>query len=117
MEAIKETQAPIMYVSNLVTQPGETDHYDVSDHLAILDHYLGSRRVDVVVSNNARIDESIIENYLRTENKTLVQLDREKIKEHGTRIIEDDILSIEDGKIRHNAMKTAFLIFSYLMQK
>ena len=116
VEAMEQASAPIMYISNLVTQPGETDNYSVSDHLMILNKYLGKRKVDLVVSNNARIDEEIIKTYLRTEGKTLVQLDRNGVIGQGCQIIEDDIFSTEDGKIRHNALKTAFLIFSCLMK-
>lgn len=116
VDTIRQAEAPVMYVSNLVTQPGETDGYNVSDHLAILNKYLKQRRVDIVVGNNAQIDEDIAEKYLVTENKTLARLDRENIRQMGADIIEDNIFSIEDGKIRHNALKTAFLIFSYLMR-
>ena len=115
VNALEQASAPIMYVSNLVTQPVETDGYNVSDHLQILNKYLGKRKVDLVVSNHAEIDEKIADRYLRIENKTLVRLDREKIELMGTKIIEDDIFSIEDGRIRHDALKSAFLIFSYLM--
>ena len=114
--ALEKAKAPIMYVSNLVSQPGETDGYNVSDHLEILNKYLGKRKVDLVVSNHAEIDEKVAAKYLQTENKTLVRLDREKIEPMGAKIIEDDIFSIENGKIRHDAMKTAFLIFSCLMR-
>ena len=116
VEAIGQSAAPIMYVSNLVTQPGETDGYDVSDHLRVLNQYLKRRRVDVVIGNNADIDPRIVSLYLESENKTLVKLDRENIARQGARIIEDDIFAIEDDRIRHNALKTAFLIFSYLME-
>ena len=118
VEAIQAAGAPIMYVSNLVTQPGETDHYNVSDHLSVLNKYLRNRRVDVVLGNNATIDERIVTRYLTSENKTLVALDREAIAAQGARIIEDDIFSIDgEGRIRHDALKTAFLIFSYLMRE
>ena len=117
VEEIRKSPAPIMYVSNLVTQPGETDGYNVSDHLAVLNRYLKGRKVDIVLANDAEIDPEITENYLRTENKTLVELDREKIAAQGARIIEGDIFMIdESGSIRHDALQTSFLIFSYLME-
>ena len=116
VDAINRSKAPIMYVSNLVTQPGETDHYNVSDHLRVLNSYLGKRNVDIVLANNAQIDNSIRERYLETEKKTVVELDREKVEAMGTRIIEDDIFCIDDDRIRHDALKTAFLVFSYLME-
>ncbi len=116
VDAINRAKAPIMYVSNLVTQPGETDRYSVSDHLRVLNRYLDKRTVDIVLANNAKIDDSIRERYLETEKKTVVELDRERVRAMGTRIIEDDIFCIDDDRIRHNALKTAFLIFSYLME-
>ena len=82
----------------------------------MLNSYLGNRKVDIVVANNAEIDPKIIERYLVTENKTLVALDREKTEELGARIIEDDIFCIEEERIRHKALHTAFLVFSYLME-
>lgn len=117
VKEIESTDAPIMYVSNLVTQPGETDGYNVSDHLKVINDHLGSRRVDVVVANNGVIDPQITQRYLDTEQKTLVKLDHDNVHELGARIIEDDIFCIDDERIRHKALNTAYLIFSYLMEE
>lgn len=118
VEAIRAARAPIMYVANLVTQPGETDGFDISHHLAVLNRYLRARCVDIVIGNDARIDPKVVARYLERENKTLVRIDAENIDTRRTRIIADDIFSIDAaGRIRHNALKTAFLIFSYLMEK
>ena len=118
VEEIRQAPAPIMYVSNLVTQPGETDGYNVSDHLAVLNSYLKGRKIDIVLGNNAEIDPEITEHYLRTENKTLVELDRELVSDQGARIMEGDIFELDDeGRIRHNALRTAYMIFSYLMEE
>ena len=117
LETLKESSAPIMYISNLVTQPGETDGYSVSDHLRVLNQYLQDRRIDVVISNDGAIDERIQDRYLTSENKSIVELDREAVEAMGARIIAGDIFSIdEEEKIRHNALKTAYLVFSYLME-
>ncbi len=115
VEALRKASAPIMYVCNLVTQPGETDRYSVSDHLRVLNSYLRFRKVDVVVANNAQADPSVRDRYMELEEKSVVGLDRGEVEAMGAQIIEDALISLEDGKIRHNALKTAFLIFSYLM--
>ena len=70
----------------------------------------------MVVANNAKIDERIKEKYLTAENKTIVDLDRDKLNYQEVRVIEGDIFCIENDKIRHNALKTAFMIFTYLME-
>ncbi len=118
VEAIGKARAPILYVCNLVTQPGETDGYQVSDHLREINRYLKGRKVDLVLANNARIDQQVKDVYRATEAKTVVELDREKVEAMKARIIEDEIFCLdESGSIRHDPLKTAFLIFSYLMGK
>ena len=114
--ALEETRAPLLYISNLVTQPGEADIQSVSQHVEVLNEYLGSRKIDLVVANNGTVDEEVRERYLSSENKRIVQVDHDTLEKMGVQVIEDDIFCIENEKIRHNALKTAFLIFSYLME-
>ena len=113
LQILEETKAPLMYICNLVTQPGETDGYSVNDHVRVLNQYLRRRKIDVVIANTAPIDEAIKQKYLDLEGKEVVMPDgREDV-----RVICGDVFSIEDDKIRHDALKTAFLVFSYLMER
>lgn len=116
-EALEETKAPLMYVCNLVTQPGETDGYNVSDHIGVLNRYLGERKVDIVLANDALIDERIVDIYQITESKTVVELDLENIEPQEVEIIAGRMYCLENDSIRHDALKTAYKIFSYLMDQ
>ena len=115
--ALNATRAPILYVCNIVTQPGETDGFSVSDHVRVLNRYLQGRKIDLVLANNTMPESDIADYYFRTEGKEPVPIDRERLSETGARLIEDSLLSVENGAIRHNALKTAFQIFAYLMQQ
>ncbi|MBQ6550409.1 MAG: YvcK family protein [Lachnospiraceae bacterium] len=115
--ALEKTSAPIMYVSNLVTQPGETDDYSVSDHVKVLNRYLRSRKVDVVLANTGELDSSVLENYEASENKLPVLLDTEEVAALGARIISGDIADTSEGIIRHHSLKTGYIILSYLMDR
>ena len=110
--AVNNANAPVMYVSNLVSQPGETDGYSVGDHIAVINKYLNGRKVDVVVANSGDVDTKIRQKYLDTEGKTIVPL----TGVDGIEVIVDNIFSIEEERIRHDALKTAYLIFSYIMR-
>ena len=112
VEAIDESKAPLVYVSNLVSQPGETDGYSVGDHVAVLNRYLSGRKIDVVIANNGTVDEDVRKKYIDTEGKEIVPIEGVEDVE----VIADDIFSIENGKIRHDSLKTAYLIFSYIMR-
>ncbi len=116
VEAIAASPAPILYICNLVTQPGETDGYRVSDHLRVINEYLCNRRVDVVLVNNGPLSPDVLDVYHSTEEKSAVTLDRKETEATGAAIIEDAVAVIEEGHIRHDALRTAFLVFSYLMR-
>lgn len=109
IEAIDQSNAKIIYVSNMVTQPGETDNFKVSDHVNLLNSYLGKRKVDVVLANNKKIDKNILEKYQTSEQKDQVLLDKENLKD--ITVIEDNYFIIDNGMVRHDALKVAFNIF------
>ena len=111
-EEIRKSKAKKMYISNLFTQTGETDNFKVSDHVNLIEKYLGCK-LDVVLSNNKKIDEKLVKKYQTEEQKDPIILDKENI---NANVIEDFIYEIENGSIRHDSLKTAYLIFSYLMK-
>ncbi len=115
-DALAKTSAPIMYISNLVSQPGETDGYTVRDHVDALNIYLGERSVDVVIANDGQVSMEVSDVYREKEQKTVVRLDRQEIEMEDIEVIAGDIIKIEDGSIRHDELKTAYLVFSYLMR-
>lgn len=114
--AFEESKAPIMYLCNAVTQPGETDGFTVSDHLKMLNRYLDKRKIDVVIASNTKIDKDIAKKYETKEQKDLVKIDYKNIEKIGIELIEDDLIIIEDETLRHNSLKLGSLIFSYLMR-
>ncbi len=118
IHALHDAKAPLMYVCNLVTQPGETDGYTVSQHVNVLNSYLKGRTVDIVLANDSAVDNETRERYLTRENKTIVELDRDNLTRIGTEVISGDIFRIapDSGSIRHDALRTAYLVFSYLME-
>ena len=109
IDAIDNSNTKVIYVSNMVTQPGETDNFTVSDHVNLLNSYLGKKKIDVVIANNKKIDEDILNKYQTSEQKEQVVLDRENLT--NVNLIEDDYFIIENNMVRHDALKVAFNIF------
>lgn len=113
IDEIDKFSGKIIYVCNIMTQPGETDDYSVSDHIRLINSYLGKRKIDAVVINNGVIDSDIIKNYETIEQKDLVKIDREKLSDVS--LIENDYILIKDGMIRHNSLRVAIDVISYLL--
>ena len=55
VDEIDNSSAKIAYVCNMMTQPGETDNFKVSDHINMLNRYLCKRKVNVVLANNVSV--------------------------------------------------------------
>lgn len=115
-QAINNTPAKVMYLCNAMTQPGETDGFGVSDHLQVLTNCLGDDSIDAVVVANSKINNETLEKYRRKEEKDPVKIDENKIKQMNIELIADDILTIQEGTIRHDSLKLGSIIFSYMMR-
>lgn len=116
-EALKITKAPIMYLCNAVTQPGETDNFTVSDHVKLINKYLDEKKVDVVIASNTKIAKDIVKKYETEEQKDPVRIDYDNLKKLDVELIEDDLIIMEDNMLRHNSIKLGSLITDYLLRK
>lgn len=113
--AIDESPADVMYVCNMMTQPGETDNFTVSNHIKVLNEYLGNKKIRVVIANNGFISQKMAEKYHTLEQKDPVVFDEEQLKEMDLTVIADNLVTIEDDKLRHDVIKVSLQIFSYLL--
>ena len=108
-EAICKSPAKKVYISNVMTQPGETDGFKVSNHLKVLMDYGVAENIDYVIANNGIIPPDIKEKYAK-ENAELVVLDYENISNLNVNVIEANLIKITKRYVKHNAEKLAELI-------
>ena len=115
-KAIRDSKAKVMYICNVMTQPGETDGFGVSDHVDSLEKYIGKDEIDVVIASNTEISKEMAAKYADEEQKEPVRIDHEKLDKRPIEVIEDDLVTLADGTIKHNSLKLSADIFSYLMR-
>lgn len=115
-EAIDKSKAEVLYVCNLFTQPGETDDFKVSDHIKELNKYLGTKKVSTVIANSGKLDKKLARKYLRDEQKDIVIMDKDEVLLNTSKIVMDNLITIEDNFFRHDNLKLGFLIFSELIK-
>lgn len=115
-DAVDRSHAKVMYACNMVTQPGETDDFKVSDHIKLLNQYLGEHKVDVVVANSGKIDEEMAKRYESLEQKDPVELDMEETQKLVETVISSDYVIVRNNLLRHNVLKLSMNIFGYLIE-
>lgn len=111
IDAIDVSNAKIIYVCNVMTQPGETDDFKVSDHIKLLNSYLGKRKIDTVITNSEEISVETQRIYETTEQKDLVIIDDENIEIEN---ISKPLIKVENNVIRHDNLKLALEIINIL---
>lgn len=114
--ALAKTKALKIYVSNIMTQPGETDGFSVSDHINAINKHAGSKIVDYTVVNIEEIDEELQNKYLEKTSE-LVEIDENKISQLGVGITKGDFIKIKDGFVRHDSEKLAAILVETIMDK
>lgn len=117
VDAIDRSSGKIMYVCNMVTQPGETEGFKVSDHIQLINQYLGRRKIDVVVANDGEIDEEMARRYESLEQKDPVELDKNITEGLVEKVISDDYVTVKNNLLRHNVLKLGMHIFGYLLEE
>ncbi len=116
IKCFDQSNAPIMYLCNIVTQPGETDGFSVSDHIKLINGYLGNHKLNVVIASNSKISEEMALRYANKEQKDPVKIDYPVLAKCDVELIEADLLTISDNTLKHHSQKLSALIFSYLMR-
>lgn len=116
VEAIAASQAPSIYICNIMTEPGETDDYTVSDHISAIDKVTKGKIFDAVLVNRTLPSDAALERYAQ-ENAHPVLLDREAIAKLGRGIVLANIMEeVTQGYIRHNSQQLAQVLLRWYHQ-
>ena len=100
-KTIKESKAIKIYVTNIMTEAGQTDNYSISDHIqAIIDH-AGEGVIDYCIYDTAEVVPEYVRKYNK-EGQDLVEQDVQKCKQKGVKLVQRNLSSIVDNSIRHN---------------
>ena len=110
-EAIGESSAKKIYVCNIMTQPGETDDYNVSDHVKALIKHAGGRKIVDAVLVNDSLPTIISEGYAKAGSFP-VDVDKEKIRPLNIEIVSSKLIQEnKSGLVRHSSNRVARAIF------
>jgi uncharacterized cofD-like protein len=107
--AVARSKAPRVYIANLMTQPGETTHYPLGEHLRAIKHHVRGRVIDAVVANRQSISPEVARRY-RAEGAQPVLIDRDTVLKMKVRLITGNLVE-EHGVLRHNSSRLARLLF------
>lgn len=104
--ALHNAKGKKFYISNVMTQPGETYGYDLFDHIEAIESHLKNKKniVDYIVANSGKVNPSHLKHY-QLEGSDMVNIDLSKFVECPYEFILGDFVEVKNGYIRHDAKK------------
>ncbi|GAB4134597.1 MAG: YvcK family protein [Cyanobacteria bacterium J069] len=115
VEAIARRRVPRIYVCNVMTQPGETDGYAVSDHIRAIDQVAqGKRLFDAVLVQKKMPSAHSLIHYAQ-EGSNPVYFDREGVAQTGRRVVIANVIDEEvgTGLVRHDSDRLARILLRW----
>jgi uncharacterized cofD-like protein len=113
VDAIAHRQVPRIYVCNVMTEPGETQGYTVSDHIRAIDQACGKPLFDAILVQRRSPSEVALERYA-TVGAGPVYMDRETVLSSGRRIILANVMEESPyGAVRHHPQRLARVLMRW----
>lgn len=113
--ALTKSNAKKIYVCNIMTEHGETDNFSVSDCINVINKHICDNFINVVLANESDIPDEIKERYYSLEYSKPILIDRDELNKMNVQVLSDKLAAIENGYVVHDSLKTAFVLFTYIM--
>ena len=101
-KAIKESKAIKIYVCNIMTEPGQTDNYSVSDYINAITEHCGEGLIDYCLYDTGEVIPEFIKKYNR-DGAELVEQDLSKVTDKKIKFMKENMSIIKDNAVRHDA--------------
>lgn len=101
-EALQQTKAEVVYICNIMTQYGETEHFSDADHLSVLNKHLGKDVIDTVLVNIEKVPQSYMDSNAFDEYLIQVEHQFEALTREAKRVISSNFLRLENGGAFHD---------------
>ena len=116
-EEIIKSKAKKIYVCNIMTQPGETDNYTVSDHLKALIQHAGSNKIVDAVLVNDYLPDNLAGKYQEADSYP-VKLDVPEVKKLGIKIFAKKLIQdSKEGLVRHSSTRVARAVYYWFKKQ
>lgn len=119
VDAIKNSDAPKVYVGNVMTQPGETENYNLFDHANAIIEHAGENILDYVIANKEILQEDVFMRYNKdgAEQVLLDNHQKKSFDKLGIKVIEADLIEIKNNYIRHDAKGVSKVIMQIVSEE
>ena len=113
-QAVCETKAEVVYICNIMTQLGETEHFTDADHVRVLHDHLGTQFIDTVLVNTEAVPEEYLNQQKNEEYLYQVKYDFQGLRDEGCRVVSSDFIKLREKGVYHDGEKVIDELFRLL---
>ena len=110
-KAIVESDGEVVYICNIMTQKGETEHFSDAEHVKVLHEHLNAKFIDTVLVNTEPIPDGYMDFDVYDEYLVQVRHNFKTLRDEECRVISADFLELRDGGVFHDGNKVVEELF------
>lgn len=117
-EALIDSEGTKVYVSNIMTQAGETIDYTASDHLKAINRHMGRNIFDYIIQNEKSTIPNLSDSY-KKNGMSVVTSDKKSLEDMGVSVLtHESLVSVDSGgAVRHNNDVIAEMIYDIALSE
>ncbi len=104
-EAVRQSGAETVYICNIMTQKGETEHFTDANHVEVLNEHLQDKFIDTVLVNTEKVPDGYMDFEVYDEYLVQVKHDFKGLRAQNCRVVSTDFLKLRDGGVFHDGDK------------
>lgn len=114
VKELEKSKARKIYISNVMTQPGETEGYSVKDHVKAIIEHGNDNIIDYVITNTEGIPDDILKKYSEDGSEPVIlnEEDEEYLYNMGIKVVKSKLIDIKKDYIRHDATELSKIIIN-----
>lgn len=115
VDVIFNSRATCVYIANLMTQPGETQHYSVADHVRAIYDHTRPGFFDYVIINTKPVTPRLLRRY-RAQGAEPVDPSLDELDLLGVKYVTGDLLQ-EGSVARHDQLRLTRLLMGKFVER
>ncbi|MGX5378019.1 gluconeogenesis factor YvcK family protein [Ligilactobacillus sp. LYQ135] len=113
-EAVLKSNAEVVYICNIMTQKGETEHFTDAQHVRVLHEHLHQKFINTVLVNTESVPDDYMDRQKYDEYLEQVKHDFKGLREEGCRVISDNFLELKNHGVFHDGNQVVLELMQLL---
>src|SRR5699024_6494790 len=117
-DALQGVEVPKLYVSNVMTQPGETNDYTAIDHVNAIHDHMGKTCISYSICNTQDFNEDVLKQY-KEDGAEPVKCNMKQMESLGIKVFtHPNLVEVsEEYYVRHNTQVLSKMIYEIAMRE